>query len=503
MMNRKFPIYALLSVMITSLLFSCNGNDDVYDESVSSSTAVTKFSLLENDKVMKNLDSVFFTIDLVRGKIYNANPLPVGTDVSKLCVSMTYSESSSAMFQVTGGKIMQDTTFAYSDEDSIDFTGDVKFVIISQDLTAKQEYSIKVNVFDEEPDSLYWARTARRDLPSYSTPIAQKTVEFDGKVYCLIQEKNRYVMSSCSDLASNRWEKNDEFEFGFEPKVSSLSATDDALYLMDTNNALYKSTDGYNWTACGTTIHSIIGSYGTRLLTVVRHNGAYKYSEYPLPAGYVQKEVPLTFPIDGVSQMVPLYSKWAVSEQRLIVGGKTPSGWVSNATWGFDGENWGLISHKGVPNVQRATLVSYYYTYLGDNNITSYQYPALLLMGGTMEDSATLNDCVYISTDNGITWNKANELLQLPEYIEDFTGAQAVVQTATLTDVRSTSEGWIEMPASKLPASIVGAQSRTIAPIESWECPYIYLFGGTNANGVLCNNIWRGVINRLSFKPLY
>lgn len=120
-----------------------------------------------------------------------------------------------------------------------------------------------------------------------------------------------------------------------------------------------------------------------------------------------------------------------------------------------------------------------------------------------MEDSATLNDCVYISTDNGITWDKANELLQLPEYIEDFTGAQAVVQTATLTEARSTSEGWIEMPASKLPASIVGAQSRTIAPIESWECPYIYLFGGTNANGVLCNNIWRGVINRLSFKPLY
>lgn len=499
-MNRKFAIYTLLGMLMSMMLFSCNKEED-YDEAISSSTAVTAFKLLKNDKVMKNLDSVFFSIDQVRGEIYNADSLPMGTDVSKLCVSMTYATASSAMFHVSGGKVMEDKTFAYSDEDSIDFTGDVKFIIISQDLTAKQEYTIKVNVHKIEPDSLYWGRTARRDLPSYRSPLAQKTVEYNGMVYCLIKEKTCYIMSTCNDLARNRWEKT-EFEFDFEPKLNTFTATDDALYIMDTNNALYTSTDGVKWTACGTTIHSIVGNYGSRLLTVVKSGDTYKHSEYPLPAGYVQKDVPAGFPIDGVSQMVPLYSKWAVSEQRLIVGGKTAEGRVTGATWGFDGETWGAISHKGVPGVQDATLVSYYYTTVAEGNIASYKYPALLLMGGIMEDNATLNEFVYISTDNGINWKKVNNALQLPEYIEAFHGAQAVVMTSTLTDSRSASEGWIEMPETKLPASM-GAHSRAIAPIESWECPYIYLFGGTNANGVLYNNIWRGVINRLSFKPLY
>ena len=36
----------------------------------------------------------------------------------------------------------------------------------------------------------------------------------------------------------------------------------------------------------------------------------------------------------------------------------------------------------------------------------------------------------------------------------------------------------------------------------SWQCPYIYLFGGVAQNGYLLNNIWRGVINRLTFTPI-
>lgn len=36
----------------------------------------------------------------------------------------------------------------------------------------------------------------------------------------------------------------------------------------------------------------------------------------------------------------------------------------------------------------------------------------------------------------------------------------------------------------------------------SWECPYIFLFGGVGADGVLCNTIWKGVVNRLTFMPL-
>ena len=44
--------------------------------------------------------------------------------------------------------------------------------------------------------------------------------------------------------------------------------------------------------------------------------------------------------------------------------------------------------------------------------------------------------------------------------------------------------------------------SRAVTPVTTWECPYIYLYGGDNASGSLNPQVWRGVINRLTFKPL-
>ena len=73
-------------------------------------------------------------------------------------------------------------------------------------------------------------------------------------------------------------------------------------------------------------------------------------------------------------------------------------------------------------------------------------------------------------------------MMQLPEALGAFSNAQAYVMTSTYT--------------ARL------ARPRIIKPIESWECPFVYLFGGVNASGELNNCIWRGVINRLTFKPI-
>ena len=231
-------------MLAASLMISCNDDSgDPYVETLSSSTAVTAFSLVDDNDVMDNLDSVFFTIDLKNAEIYNADSLPMGTDVSRLRVSMTYAAASSATFTVTGGTVTKDKTFSYSDEDSIDFTGDVKFTIVSQDLTARRTYSIKVNVHKVEPDSLYWNRLARRDLPSYSSnPLAQKTVQYKGEAYCLIKEASSYVLSTSSDLGLNRWTKK-RITLPFVADVKSFTAAEDALYILDNNKAMYKSAE--------------------------------------------------------------------------------------------------------------------------------------------------------------------------------------------------------------------------------------------------------------------
>ena len=46
-----------------------------------------------------------------------------------------------------------------------------------------------------------------------------------------------------------------------------------------------------------------------------------------------------------------------------------------------------------------------------------------------------------------------------------------------------------------------GASSEIVR--AEWDCPYIYLVGGRDANGRVNNSIWRGAINRLTFVPLF
>ena len=40
-------------------------------------------------------------------------------------------------------------------------------------------------------------------------------------------------------------------------------------------------------------------------------------------------------------------------------------------------------------------------------------------------------------------------------------------------------------------------------PITEWEVPYVYIVGGSDAHGMLLNNVWKGTITRLTYRPLY
>ena len=123
-------------------------------------------------------------------------------------------------------------------------------------------------------------------------------------------------------------------------------------------------------------------------------------------------------------------------------------------------------------------------------------------IGGKKADGTLTND-VYISFDNGVNWKIGDDLIQLPDYIPESFGAQAFVVNSTLT--RSANSGWEQYAPKPLPVWWTidyGVSTRASQAITSWECPYIYMFGGYSSQGTLFNNIWKGVINRLTFKPL-
>ena len=126
----------MLATLLAAMGFAgCNSEKEDIATVSYSSVAVEGFSLAADDSVLANLDSVFFTIDLNNALIFNADSLPVGTDVSKLVVKVN-TTSVGGVELIVPRPGMTDSVYNYlaNQHDSIDFShGPVTLRITSQD----------------------------------------------------------------------------------------------------------------------------------------------------------------------------------------------------------------------------------------------------------------------------------------------------------------------------------------------------------------------------------
>lgn len=196
MKSKLLSILAAGLFASTAMFTSCNSDSDSSDsEVIYGSTQVKSFKLKANSNVLSGLDSVFFSIDLVNAQIYNADSLPFGTKTDKLVLQISTDACSKVELNVPR-KNAADTVINYltNSTDSIDFTnGPVRLHLVSFDGKAERDYTIKVNVHNMVPDSLYWNELAMRKLPtSLAAPKMQKSVKYGDKVVCLTGDGNRY-----------------------------------------------------------------------------------------------------------------------------------------------------------------------------------------------------------------------------------------------------------------------------------------------------------------------
>lgn len=495
---KRFTPTALIAavVAILSAFSSCKSETEEFDPYYTPvNVSVTSFSLNADDDVMSNLDSVFFSIDLDRGVIFNADSLPLGTKIDKLVPDIEYSSHvTKAIIKMEGGSTRTgEVDYTTSDTDSIDFTGKVTLTLsipFADGDTLKKDYDLKVLVHKQKKDSLMWGDKAYAKLPSrYANPKNQKSLDFKGKAVSLIEESDgSYTYATSSDLYSNNWQKI-PVSFPFTPDTRSLTATDRCLNILDTGGNMYESTDGSTWIATGEKWISIIGAYKDTAIGLKQTTNGISYAQYPLKdlnPGIVDPD----FPVSGTSNFVILENKWTNSPVGFCIGGRMINGKLTDATWAFDGSNWVKLSQGGIPAVSGATIIPYYSYRKTQSEWTQTEYTAWLAVGGSKSDN-TLNRTVFISYDNGVTWGEGNEQMQLPQEIPDLTGCDNVVMYTQKK--AAISDYWTR----------AGGSTPTVdGDYIIWECPYIYLLGGKNANDELQNSIWRGVLARFTFTPI-
>lgn len=478
---------------------SCNDKSDPVVDSYGedSSVAISNFKLKADANVLIRLDTVFFTIDLDNAVIFNADSLPAGTPVTDLIPVITYPESvKDAVITMTGGQ-KREGEFDYkkNPSDSVDFTGDVTLKLTSQDGENVRSYRLKVNVHKLVTDSLSWDNIAESRLPSRNeNPVNQKSVTRSNTAYSLIRENDgSLTLSSNDDISSSPWKTTAVTTLPADVDVRSFTATDKDFYILGGDGTLWSSPDAIAWTATDQKWSAITGGYGEVALGIdatAQNHVSYpqKYPATPLEAG---------FPRSGFSNMGIMTTKWSVDPVALIAGGYDTDGKPLPSVWAFDGRSWAQIANAGMPYLADASLIPYTFFRPGTVAWIQTEYPVWLLTGGHTTDG-NLNRDVYLSYDNGVTWVKAVDYMQLPEMIPSMYSIDGLVIT---TDRKADlADNWLKMPPRRIPSRLIDYD---LDGYEiSWKCPYIYLVGGYDAENRLCNTIWRGVLNRLVFTPI-
>lgn len=498
-MIKKKSIYLLLAAAGVLSLPSCNA-DSSYETAPADLTgvAVTGFSLQSDKTVLNNLDSVFFSINLKDAMIFNADSLPYGTDVSSLSMTITTDACSELKIYYTdkdGGE--SSLNYLDSPNDAVDFSkGDARLHIVSYDGQYSRDYTVKVNVHKMVPDSLYWAKVDKAALPtSLNAATSQKTVKYLGKAYCLTTDGTAYSMAVNADPYNDKaWQKS-SVTFPENVDVRSLTATDSRLCILTVNGKLLWSTDGATWTDSGDVWSSITTSYEDILLGVKKIGDDYYHAFFP-DRNCVPEKIDAGFPVSGNAGAVVFDSKWSAAPQVMTFGGRKLNGELTGATWSFDGKSWAMLGER-LPAGEGYAVADYVIAETDTVTWRVTESHVILAIGGFQSGSKVSRD-VYFSRDYGVNWHKAYDELLLPEYIPAMWNADMLVFDTTLPISRGVESGWIEMPVR----SFAVAGSRAVEPITSWECPYLYMFGGIGENGRLQPDVWRGVVNHLSFRPL-
>lgn len=390
---------------------ACNEESSTLSMDEMPNMAVTAFSLSANTR-NPGLDSAYFSIDLERGIIFNADSLRKGTDISKVVAKITYPDVvDRAIITMTGGSVRTgEIDYEKTQTDSIDFTGEVTLTLGIKKFDVEKVYRLKVNVHKEEPDLLAWDEMAFAALPSrLGSPLRQKTVEMKGMAVSLIEENDgTYTLATCDNLYADTWKKH-QITLPFKPDTGSLAASGTTLWILDDAGNLYTTTDLETFTPAGEKWLSITGTYLDSAIGIREEEGKRYFAQHPV-RDMNQCEIPADFPVSGASNFVTLQNKWTSSPVALAACGRKADGKMSDSVWAFDGKEWIILSNGGLPAMEGASLIPYYNYRPSHSGNSMIEYGVWMLLGGRMADGS-FNRTIYISYDNGVTWHKGDSKL--------------------------------------------------------------------------------------------
>lgn len=251
----KMKFFTLVTLFVTLFLVSsCLGNDQ-YEYTYSSNASITAFSI-DGDIVTSypgqtasGEDTTYnvtvngadypFVIDQLQHQIYTVDSLPVGTDVSKVVVSISGDTSYILLVRE------EEADTVWTATDSLSFEKPLKFRVVSESGKHGQAYTAKINVHQQDPDSMSWKRVDG-NFPGASFTAAHKTIYFKERIYTFVQGDAQVSVTSAAVSNPSVWSELTTVAVAELVDYESIMVWNDKVYLL-ADNQLYSSTDAMNW----------------------------------------------------------------------------------------------------------------------------------------------------------------------------------------------------------------------------------------------------------------
>lgn len=415
----------LLAAM--TLLASCMKDNDS-SSTLYNDTAITAFSLGTLNRYLHTTsstgaDSVYkvtvtgsdykFSIDQATHRIFNADSLPAGTDVKHVITYVTTLNNGSVYVK----SAKSDSVMYHSSADSLDFSEPRIFLVTASDGSGYEEYTVKINVHQEEGEKFVWKAHANND--DIAALEAAKAVMIDEELFVFGVKAGKTVGYKTTDGES--WTALLELED--ETAYRNIMTFGGNLYTL-VNGSLQSSADGETWSVVkeNVEVSQLVASNSGELYGL-SDAGVILFSE---DGGETWKEDVFDEDVTWLPQEEIAYAclpvQMTYGAEQIVLAGTSPA-------IPYYASVWRKISEHDVQSQEDKWVYidrsdNYRFALPQLKNLVMMPYDDGILAWG-VEDGEFSS--IYQSRDNGIIWKK-NTNYKLPE---DFNGSTASFAAAT------------------------------------------------------------------------
>ena len=413
--NMKLRVLNIIvSLFITACTISSCLDSDYVEYEYSSNASITAFSITDSiityyPAVVNGKDTTLstavvganypFVINQSEGLIYNPDSLPVGTDVSKVVVGITA--------DTQGIYIVAETDSLWESTDSLDFQNPIQFKVLAEIGTFGRTYTAKINVHQQEPDSLTWGKM---DSNFDKNIGKQKAIYANKNIYVFAEEETQVVMTSTPD--GKDWSAPVHIDIPVKADYSSVMVWGDLFYILAEND-LYTSSNGLNWQKVESTQKI------SRLLANIHTDYNHKIVGIDSENYYIESEdgmtwnrheaMPSEFPTSQYSFVSYALDTNDKLSKIILIGDNGIETDTTTVVWTQlnTESNWTdlVIENKNYacPRLENSSLIQY------NNQI--YMFGGAGQYNGKKEAFEQF----YVSADDGISWEAITEKVMFPE----------------------------------------------------------------------------------------